>query len=111
MRAGLGDGSPSKLAEEALVDYFLGADKGAKKQGSKTVSNVEKYAKEINSKFSKNLQSASLDISSSIGDISQKVINGTRTIFTTPTLNIYTQGPLNIKKVADEVNKYFGSKY
>ena len=111
MRAGLGDGSPYKLAEEALVDYFLGADKGAKKQGSKTVSNVEKYAKEINSKFSKNLQSASLDISSSIGDISQKVINGTRTIFTTPTLNIYTQGPLNIKKVADEVNKYFGSKY
>ena len=111
MRDGLGDGSPSVLAKEAVVDYFLGADIGAKKQGPKTVKKIEEYAKQINQNFSKTLSSADLGINNKLGAINSKIINGTKTIFTTPTLNIYSQGELNIRKVADEVNRIFGSQY
>ena len=111
MRDGLGDGSPSVLAEDALVDYFLGADKGIKKQGNKTIKNIQEYAKKINTNFGKTLESAELGLNNKIGAINSKIINGTRTIYTTPTLNIYTQGELDIRKVADEVNKVFGSQY
>lgn len=111
MRDGLGDGSPSVLAKEAVIDYFLGADIGAKKQGPKTVKNIEEYAKQINKNFGKTLESTNLGINNKLGAISSKIINGTQTVYTTPTLNIYTQGELNIRKVADEVNKIFGSKY
>lgn len=111
MRDGLGDGSPSVLAKEAVVDYFLGADIGAKKQGPKTVKKIEEYAKQINQNFSKTLSSADLGINNKLGAINSKIINGTKTIFTTPTLNIYAQGELNIRKVADEVNRIFGSQY
>ena len=111
MRDGLGDGSPSVLAKEAVIDYFLGADIGAKKQGPKTVKNIEEYAKQINKNFGKTLESTNLGINNKLGAISSKIINGTQTVYTTPTLNIYTQGELNIRKVADEVNRIFGSKY
>lgn len=111
MRDGLGDGSPSVLAEDALVDYFLGADKGIKKQGNKTIRNVQEYAKKINTNFGKTLGTAELGLNNKIGAINSKIINGTKMIYTTPTLNIYTQGELDIRKVADEVNKVFGSKY
>ena len=43
--------------------------------------------------------------------LNTNVIDKTRTIFTTPTLNIYTQGEVNIRKIADEVNRIFGSQY
>ena len=105
MRDGLGDGSPSVLAEEALVDYFLGADKGIIKQGNKTIKNIQEYANKINEKFGKTLGSADLEINKKLGAINSKIINGTKMIYTTPTLNIYTQGELNIRKVVDEVNK------
>lgn len=111
MRDGLGDGSPSVLAEDALVDYFLGADKGIKKQGTKTIGNIQDYAKKINTKFNKTLGTAELGLNNKIGAINSKIINGTKMIYTTPTLNIYTQGELDIRKVADEVNKVFGSQY
>lgn len=111
MRDGLGDGSPSVLAEEALVDYFLGADKGIKKQGTKTIQNIQDYAKKINTNFDKTLGTAELGLNNKIGAINSKIINGTKMIYTTPTLNIYTQRELDIRKVADEVNRVFGSQY
>lgn len=111
MRDGLGDGSPSVLAKKAVIDYFLGAEIGAKKQGPKVVRDIEGYAKQINQKFGKNLEGADLGINNKLSSINSKIINGTKTVFTTPTLNIYTQGELDIRKVADEVNKIFGSQY
>ena len=111
MRDGLGDGSPSVLAEDALVDYFLGADKGIKKQGNKTIKNIQEYAKKINTNFGKTLGTAELGLNNKIGAINSKIINGTKMIYTTPTLNIYTQGEVNIRKIADEVNRVFGSQY
>ena len=47
----------------------------------------------------------------SLDKLNNKVIDSTKTIFTTPTLNIYTQREVNIRKIADEVNRIFGSQY
>ena len=111
MRDGLGDGSPSVLAEDALIDYFLGADIGIKKQGNKTIKNIEGYAQKINKQFGKTLGNTDIGINDKISSINSKIINGTKMIYTTPTLNIYTQGELDMKKIVNEVNKYFGSQY
>lgn len=46
-----------------------------------------------------------------LNTLNNSVIDKTRNIFTTPTLNIYTQGEVNIRKIADEVNRIFGSQY
>ena len=111
MRDGLGDGSPSALAEEALVDYFLGADNGIEKQGRKTINKIKDYAQDINEKFGKTLGTAELGINQKLSAINSKIINGTKTIYTTPNLNIYTQGEVDIRKIANEVNRIFGSQY
>lgn len=61
MRKGLGDGSPSVLAEEALVDYFLGADNGIEKQGDKTIKNIQEYARKMNTEFGENLETTQIN--------------------------------------------------
>ena len=54
-----------------------------------------------------NMNLDELNVSSKLNNLS----NSTKMIFTTPTLNIYTQGEVNIRKIADEVNRIFGSQY
>lgn len=54
-RKGLGDGSPSVLAEEALDDYFKGAEIGANKSGRKILNTLNNYGKEANNEFNKGL--------------------------------------------------------
>lgn len=120
MRAGLGDGSPSVLAKKALIDYFLGADIGAKKQAPKTLNKIEKYGKEMNDVFAEQMSTMEFkgikipkvrEMEKLQSNLNGKVDEKTKMIFTTPTLNIYTQGEVNIREIADEVNKIFGSKY
>lgn len=120
MRAGLGDGSPSVLAKKALVDYFLGADIGAEKQAPKTLNKIEKYGKEMNDVFAEQMSTTEFkgikipkvrEMEKLQSNLNGKVDEKTKMIFTTPTLNIYTQGEVNIREIADEVNKIFGSKY
>ena len=120
MRAGLGDGSPSVLAKKALIDYFLGADIGAKKQAPKTLNKIEKYGKEMNDVFTEQMSATEFkgikipkvrEMEKLQSNLNGKVDEKTKMVFTTPTLNIYTQGEVNIREIADEVNKIFGSKY
>ena len=120
MRAGLGDGSPSVLAKKALVDYFLGADIGVKKQAPKTLNKIEKYGKEMNDVFAEQMSATEFkgikipkvrEMEKLQSNLNGKVDEKTKMVFTTPTLNIYTQGEVNIREIADEVNKIFGSKY
>ena len=113
MRDGLGDGSPSVLAKEAVIDYFLGADIGAKKQGPKTVKNIEEYAKQINQNFGKTLESADLGINNKLGAINSKIINGTKTVYTTPqiTFNVQKMNEENLQECFNFINRKFGSQY
>ena len=55
MRDGLGDGSPSVLAKQALIDYFLGADIGIDKQAPKTLNKMSKYGDKISQEFTKSM--------------------------------------------------------
>lgn len=111
MRDGLGDGSPSVLAKKALIDYFLGADIGIEKQGSKTLDKISDYASMMNEEFSKNMNFPQIhDFGKLQGKLSNKIIDSTKTVYTTPNLTIYTQ-EFDARKIADEVNKVFGSQY
>lgn len=55
VRDGLGDGSPSVLAKQALIDYFLGADIGIDKQAPKTLNKMKNYGDEISEEFTKSM--------------------------------------------------------
>ena len=103
--------SPSKLMKK-MAEYFLQPISTVFDQRKRGLTNKAKgLAKGItggfNSEFNINKGITAPNMKSVMGRIQQE----TKTIFTTPTLNIYTQGELNIRKVADEVNKIFGSKY
>ena len=55
-RKGLGDGSPSILAERALIDYFAGANIGMNDAGKDLLKDMNKYGEKANSEFSEALQ-------------------------------------------------------
>ena len=55
-RKGLGDGSPSILAERALIDYFAGANIGMNNAGKDLLKDMNKYGEKANNEFSEALQ-------------------------------------------------------
>ena len=111
MNLSAGVQSPSKYTrktgryvDEGLILGIKDKEKEVLNTASKLSSNlVKKINKENTFDFS-NIEKLS-------SNISRKTVNGTKTIFTTLTLNIYTQGEVNIRKIADEVNRIFGSQY
>lgn len=114
MRDGLGDGSPSVLAKQALVDYFLGADIGIKKQGAKTLDNISEYGSKINEEFSKNMKIPQVqDFGKLQGSLSNQIIDSTKTIFTTPQIvfNVQELDEAKLQQCFDYINRKFGSKY
>lgn len=105
--------SPSKLMEQK-TEYLLEpiGTVFSKKERSliKTAQNLAKnIVKGFDSSFT--LNNLVTPNAKALNALNNNVIDKTRTIFTTPTLNIYTQGEVNIRKIADEVNRIFGSKY
>lgn len=113
MRDGLGDGSPSILAERALVDYFLGADIGIEKQGDKTIRNIEDYAKKMNTQFNKTMINKNFNTNGISRAMSSRIMNTNKTIFTTPQIvfNVQQLDEKNLDKCFNYINKKFGSKY
>lgn len=53
------------------------------------------------------------NITPNIGALKQSIIDQTKTVFTTPTLNIYTNEltPAKINSIIDVVNRRLGSEY
>lgn len=113
MRDGLGDGSPSILAERALVDYFLGADIGIEKQGNKTIRNIQDYAKKMNTQFNKTMINKNFNTNGISRAMSSRIMNTNKTIFTTPQIvfNVQQLDEKNLDKCFNYINKKFGSKY
>ena len=113
MRDGLGDGSPSVLAERALVDYFLGADIGIEKQGNKTIRNIQDYAKKMNTQFNKTMINKNFNTNGISRAMSSRIMNTNKTIFTTPQIvfNVQQLDEKNLDKCFNYINKKFGSKY
>ena len=101
--------------------HFSKPDQGPLREYEKWMPDmIEGLANSLDNKSYKLLNSAKklsnnlyreLDFSNISGKVNSKIIERTQTIYTTPNLNIYTQGEVNIRKIADEVNRIFGSKY
>lgn len=106
--------SPSKLMEqkaeyllEPIGTVFSKRERNLIKEAQNLAKNI---VKGFDSSFILNDKLFTPNVKT-MNALNANVIDKTRTIFTTPTLNIYTQGEVNIRKIADEVNRIFGSQY
>lgn len=114
MRDGLGDGSPSVLAKQALIDYFLGADIGIEKQAPNTLKNIADYGSKINKEFTDNMKIPKVqDFGKLQGNLSSKIVEVQKTVFTTPqiTFNVQELDEAKLQQCFNYINKKFGSQY
>ena len=105
LNTSLDEHSPSKLTEKTGINFVQGLINGTLDKRKEVLNSVEALGNDMANRLNMNLDE--LNVSSKLNNLS----NSTKMIFTTPTLNIYTQGEVNIRKIADEVNRIFGSQY
>lgn len=111
LNSSLDEHSPSKLTEESGINFVAGPIIGIQEKRKKLLDEINKLGTEAVEEFNKTMNPNTLNINAMQSKLNSSVIDKTQMIFTTPTLNIYTQGEVNVRKIADEVNKIFGSKY
>ena len=105
LNTSLDEHSPSKLTEKTGINFVQGLINGTLDKRKEVLNSVEALGNDMANRLNMNLDE--LNVSSKLNNLS----NSTKMIFTTPTLNIYTQGEVNFRKIADEVNRIFGSQY
>ena len=111
LNGSLDEHSPSKLTEESGINFIQGAINGITSKEKEALNLVNKFGSNLVNKFNAGFNDSGWNANIANSKLNSKVIDSTKTIFTTPTLNIYTQGEVNIRKIADEVNRIFGSQY
>lgn len=111
LNSSLDEHSPSKLTDESGQNFIQGFINGVESKEKKAVNSVNKLGNNLIDGFYNGIDGKSLSSSLASTKLNSKVIDSTKTIFTTPNLNIYTQGEVDIRKIADEVNRIFGSQY
>lgn len=98
--------SPSKETRKIFENVMKGAEIGLDDEENKLYTQVNEIANKMKVKLA--------DITPNMGTIKQSVIDQTKTVFTTPTLNIYAQDeltPAKMNSIIDTVNRRLGSKY
>lgn len=98
--------SPSRETRKIFENVMKGAEIGLNDEEKNLYSKVNEIANKMKIKLA--------DITPNMGAIKQSVIDQTKTVFTTPTLNIYAQDeltPAKINTIIDTVNNRLGSKY
>lgn len=123
-RKGLGDGSPSILAERALIDYFAGANIGMNDAGKDLLKDMNKYGEKANSEFSQALQYNKINKKIKYGIDIPKNINGLQSALTSEVkkasnINYNINNIFNVQELDKErleqcfnyINRKFGSKY
>lgn len=98
--------SPSRETRNIFQNVMKGAELGLLDERKKINKQVDDITNKMKTNFS--------NITPNIGNMKQSVIDQTKTIFTTPTLNIYAQDeltPAKINTIIDTVNRRLGSKY
>ena len=98
--------SPSRETRKIFENVMKGAEIGLDDEERNLYSKVNEIANKMKIKLA--------DITPNMGTIKQSVIDQTKTVFTTPTLNIYAQDeltPAKINTIIDTVNNRLGSKY
>lgn len=110
----LDEHSPSKLAEKSGINFVQGAINGINSKEKEALNLASKLGSGLIEKFNKSFNGNYLNTNFANATLSSKVIDSTRTIFTTPTLNIYTQDeltPAKLNIIIDTVNRRLGSQY
>lgn len=98
--------SPSKETRKIFENVMKGAEIGLDDEENKLYAQVNEIANKMKTRLA--------DITPKMGTIKQSVIDQTKTVFTTPTLNIYAQDeltPSKMNSIIDTVNRRLGSKY
>ena len=98
--------SPSRETRKIFENVMKGAEIGLDDEENKLYAQVNEMANKMKTRLA--------DITPKMGTIKQSVIDQTRTVFTTPTLNIYAQDeltPAKMNSIIDTVNRRLGSKY
>ena len=98
--------SPSRETRDIFQNVMRGAELGLKDEQKALNKQVDDIANQMKANFS--------NIVPNMGAIKQSVIDQTKTVFTTPTLNIYAQDeltPSKMNSIIDTVNRRLGSKY
>lgn len=110
----LDEHSPSKLAEKSGINFVQGAINGINSKEKEALNLANKLGSGLIGKFNKSFNGNYLNSNFANATLSSKVIDSTKTIFTTPTLNIYTQDeltPTKLNLIIDTVNRRLGSQY
>lgn len=98
--------SPSRETRDIFQNVMKGAELGLEDEQKALNKQVDNIANQMKTNFS--------NMVPNMGAIKQSVIDQTKTVFTTPTLNIYAQDeltPHKINTIIDTVNRRLGSKY
>lgn len=98
--------SPSRETRDIFQNVMKGAELGLEDEQKKLNKQVDDITSKMKTSFS--------NITPNIGALKQSIIDQTKTVFTTPTLNIYAQDeltPAKINTIIDTVNRRLGSKY
>lgn len=103
--------SPSKKMKK-FAEYYVQPISDVMNARKKRITDTAKeLASRVNSVFNNQMNIPNVqDFGKFQGYINDKIIDSTKTIFTTPNLTIYTQ-EFDARKIANEVNKIFGSQY
>lgn len=103
--------SPSKKMKKFAEYYVQPISDVMKSRQKDIVSSAREMANAVNSAFNNQMNFPQIhDFGKLQGKLSNKIIDSTKTVYTTPNLTIYTQ-EFDARKIADEVNKVFGSQY
>ena len=98
--------SPSRETRDIFQNVMKGAELGLEDEQKALNKQVDDIANQMKTNFS--------NMVPNMGAIKQSVIDQTKTVFTTPTLNIYAQDeltPAKMNSIIDTVNRRLGSKY
>ena len=98
--------SPSKETRKIFKNVMKGSELGLEDEEKTLYDKANEIANKMKVKLA--------DITPNMGTIKQSVIDQTKTVFTTPTLNIYAQDeltPAKMNSIIDTVNRRLGSKY
>ena len=98
--------SPSRETRDIFQNVMKGAELGLEDEERTLNKQIDEIANKMRTRFE--------NINPNMGELKQSIIDQTKTIFTTPTLNIYAQDeltPTKINTIIDTVNRRLGSRY
>ena len=104
------DKGPLREYEKWMPDMIQGLAKTLDNSSPKLLNSTQNLSKKIEAELNNMNMPKIQDFGKLQRNLSNQIIDSTKTIFTTPNLTIYTQ-EFDARKIANEVNRIFGSQY